>query len=163
MKSIKKWYDKLEENILAISLAFTVIIIFMQVIARKVFNTSLSWSEELARYIFIWQCWLGVSLAYKNNSHIRLDMIIEKLRGKKRAIAEIIVLLITLVFNIFLIKVGIEYMKSAMQLSSSGTVIKIPMYLVFLSLPFSSFIVSLRIMGLIKSEVKKIKGKELDE
>lgn len=156
MKKIKKIYDKIEEISLAFSLVVTVIVIFMQVVARKVFNTSLSWSEELARYIFIWQCWLGVSLAYKNNSHIRLDMLIDRLKGKKRSIAELFVLLIMLVFNIFLIKIGIEYMQSAMKLHTTGTVIKVPMAFVILSLPFSSFIVSLRILGSMKFELEKI-------
>lgn len=160
---MKKKYDKFEEVILAFSLAATVIIIFLQVVARKVFNTSLSWSEELARYIFIWQCWLGVSLAYRNNSHIRLDMLIEKLKGKNRNIAEIFIQLIMLFFNILLIKIGIEYMQNAMRLNSTGTVIQIPMSLVILSLPFSSFIVSLRILSSIKDEIIQIKNKELND
>ena len=58
MKKIAQCYNKLEEWLLVGSLAFSVILLFIQVIMRSVFNSSLSWSEELARYIFIWQIYI---------------------------------------------------------------------------------------------------------
>ena len=55
--------EKLEEYFLVISMIAMVVIIFLQVVMRYVFNNSLTWSEEIARYIFLWQIWIGVSYA----------------------------------------------------------------------------------------------------
>lgn len=63
MKKLINFYNQLEAHLLVCSLIFTVILVFFQVILRYVFSSSLSWSEELARYIFIWQIWLGTSVA----------------------------------------------------------------------------------------------------
>ena len=52
-------YNNLEEYLLIISLVCNVLLVFLQVIMRTVFKNSLTWSEELSRYIFIWQIWLG--------------------------------------------------------------------------------------------------------
>lgn len=59
---LKKCWDHFEETILVYSYLLVVPLLFVQVVSRYVFNHSLSWSEELARYIFIWQVWLGSRL-----------------------------------------------------------------------------------------------------
>lgn len=64
MKKVIGFYNSLEAHLLVISLAFTTLLIFVQVVMRYVFNNSLSWSEELARYVFIWQIWLGHQRVY---------------------------------------------------------------------------------------------------
>ena len=64
---------RFEELILVPSLVFTVILVFSQVVMRYVFQSSLYWSEELARYLFVWQTWLGASLAVREASHIRIE------------------------------------------------------------------------------------------
>lgn len=51
-------YNHLEELILVCMFAVMVIVIFVQVIMRFVFNNSLSWSEALARLLFVWLTWL---------------------------------------------------------------------------------------------------------
>lgn len=72
----KIWYH-LEEFILLPILVFQLGLIFVQVVLRYGFSYSLSWSEELARYLFVWLMWLGVSYAARNRTHLRVTMIRE--------------------------------------------------------------------------------------
>ena len=76
-------YNNLEEYLLVVSLVINVLLVFLQVIMRTVFKNSLTWSEELSRYIFIWQIWLGASIALKYNEHIRVTLIYSFLKNKK--------------------------------------------------------------------------------
>ena len=46
-----------------------------QVIWRYLFNDPLVWSEELARYLFIWISYISAWVAWKNRSHIALDAV----------------------------------------------------------------------------------------
>lgn len=49
--------------------AFTMVTaVFLQVIFRYVLKAPLSWSEELARYTFMWTTFLGASVALRSNS-----------------------------------------------------------------------------------------------
>lgn len=50
-------------------------IMLLQVILRYVFNAPLRWSEELARYLFVWISFLGMYLAYRKGAHLGLDML----------------------------------------------------------------------------------------
>ena len=56
-------YNNLEEYLLIISLVCNVLLVFLQVIMRTVFKNSLTWSEELARYMFVWLALLHIYLA----------------------------------------------------------------------------------------------------
>ncbi len=78
-----KIYDHLEEIILVILFVILVAVIFLQVVTRYVFNNSLSWTEALGRYIFVWLSWLGVSLAAKKGEHIKITAFIDKFSFKK--------------------------------------------------------------------------------
>ena len=52
--SIRKLIDNLEEYFVVATMALMTLLVFVQVIMRYVFISSLSWSEELARFIFLW-------------------------------------------------------------------------------------------------------------
>ncbi|MDR1623211.1 MAG: TRAP transporter small permease, partial [Synergistaceae bacterium] len=51
------------------------VIIFMQVIWRYCFRAPLSWSEESARYLFVWISFLGAIAAAKRGNHIGMEML----------------------------------------------------------------------------------------
>ena len=41
------------------------LLIFWQVVCRYVMNNSLTWSEELGRYFFVWITFIGLPVALK--------------------------------------------------------------------------------------------------
>lgn len=78
-----KIYDHLEEIILVILFIILVAVIFLQVITRYVFNNSLSWTEALGRYIFVWLSWMGVSLGARKGEHIKITAFTDRFSFKK--------------------------------------------------------------------------------
>ena len=50
-------------------LAAMVIVILLQVTFRYALNLSLAWTEEVGRYLFVWICLFGASLAYRYGQH----------------------------------------------------------------------------------------------
>lgn len=147
MKKILNKYNKIEELILVGSLIINVIIVFMQVIMRYFFNTSIPWSEELSRYIFIWQVWLGSSIAFVDNQHIRVDLIFSVFKSKKsQDIIHIIINIVWFTFNIFLVFVGIKLLGSMSARNALSSGMRLPLVYVYSALPVSSLILSIRIL-----------------
>ena len=70
--------------------ALMVIIIFVQVIMRKAGN-SLSWSEELGKFLFVWISWMGISLGQREGEHIKITMLTDRLPFR---LADIVVIII---------------------------------------------------------------------
>ena len=62
MKILKLLDEKLEEVFLVIILIAAVVIVAMQVVTRYVFKIPLPWSEEIARYLFLWLTWGGLPM-----------------------------------------------------------------------------------------------------
>ena len=72
------------------------IIIFIQVVCRYVFQNSLTWSEEMARYMFVWLVYFSVSYTARREKHIRIDAAINLYPKKARPYIEILSELIVL-------------------------------------------------------------------
>ncbi|SDJ92005.1 TRAP transporter small permease [Natronincola ferrireducens] len=154
VKKIINFYNAAEEYILVASLAFTVILVFIQVVMRYVFNQSLSWSEELCRYIFIWQVWLGASLGFRTKKHIAIEMIYDKLKGRGKIIYMFMSKIITLAFNVFLVKYGFQLVQTMIARGTVSSGMRIPLYIVYLSVPVSSLVIVCRIIGGIYSDAR---------
>jgi len=74
-----------------------VITIFMEVFRRFFLSYSSIWSEEVARYAFIYITWIGAAAAIKERAHIRIDVILPLLSNKWKTIVFIFGDIITLI------------------------------------------------------------------
>ncbi len=57
---------------------------FLQVVCRYVFNSPLVWSEELARFVFVWIALIGAGAAVRTGGHYGLDLVYRKLPAPAR-------------------------------------------------------------------------------
>lgn len=90
MKSISNWLKNGLNVLLAFSLASMAILVFGNVILRYAFNSGITWSEEMARFLFIWMIFLGSIGALKDNEHLGVDMLVKKLSPGMKRIAYVI-------------------------------------------------------------------------
>ena len=156
MKKVLKFLDDhFEEYILIASFFVTVTVIFIQVIARYVFKNSLSWSEELARYIFVWQIWLGAAYAAKIDKHINITVVREKLPQKVQVILEFLVYVLWIAFTVFMVVEGRELIAFIIKTKQKAPALRIPMAIPYASVPIGCGIMGLR---LIEKIVRSIPG-----
>ncbi len=116
-------YNHLEEIILVGLFAVMVAAIFLQVIMRYVFDNSLSWSEELGRFVFEWLTWIGISLGARVGQHIKISLLVDKLPNKGAQAANIASDIIVIIICGLTMYYGIELSK--MFAGSNFTTIKI--------------------------------------
>jgi TRAP-type C4-dicarboxylate transport system permease small subunit len=67
--------NRLEEIIASVCLAGMVVTISLQVFNRYVLGSSLYWSEELGRYLFIWAVYIGCAYATQQDKHLGVELI----------------------------------------------------------------------------------------
>ena len=143
---MKRIIFNLDEYLMISMLAVSTALIFAQVVMRYVFGYSLSWSEELARYMFVWQTWVSTGYAVKKRRHIRITSLVDLTTGTTRALLELIVLAIWFAFSVFL---GYESLGLCGMLYNQGqtsTAIGLPMWIAYLSVPVGSIIMAYQIV-----------------
>jgi len=152
MKVLRFLDDHLEEYLLIGSFFVTVTVIFIQVVARYVFNNSLTWSEEFARYIFVWQIWLGASYAAKINKHINITVAREKMPQRIQIVLEALVMILWIAFAVFMVVKGKDVIAYVLRSKQRTPALQIPMAIPYLSVPVGCGLMGFRILqNLIKS------------
>jgi TRAP-type mannitol/chloroaromatic compound transport system permease small subunit len=105
MEQISAKVSRTSERIVQYTLvgmvAIMTVIIILQVFMRYLFLYSLSWSEEVARYLMIWVSFLGASLALKYGFHIGVEFVINRVPEKMRGWANLMAKLGMLLSDLF--------------------------------------------------------------
>jgi TRAP-type transport system small permease protein len=78
-------YCRLLEGLIALLLAVMVVLVFGNVVMRYAFNSGITVSEEVSRWMFVWLTFLGAIVALKEHGHLGSDMLVSRLPlwGKK--------------------------------------------------------------------------------
>jgi TRAP-type C4-dicarboxylate transport system permease small subunit len=89
MKRLIDGYCKLLDALIALLLLGMVVLVFGNVLLRYGFNSGITISEELSRWMFVWLCFLGAVVAVKEHGHLGSDMLVSRLgpMGKKAFMA----------------------------------------------------------------------------
>ena len=64
---------------MALGLALMVVLVFGNVVLRYLFDSGITVSEELSRWIFIWVTFLGAIVAMREHAHLGTDALVSRL------------------------------------------------------------------------------------
>lgn len=84
MNRLVGWYCKGLEALIALGLAVMVVLVFGNVLMRYAFNSGITLSEELSRWIFVWVTFLGAIVALREHGHLGTDMLVSRLPSAAR-------------------------------------------------------------------------------
>ncbi|MBQ9155569.1 MAG: TRAP transporter small permease [Eubacterium sp.] len=147
MKKVIKWLDhNLEEFVLVLFLIAMTLIMGIQVFSRFVLRSSLSWTEELTRYLFIWSGFLSVSYCSKRCLSIKIEQFVAIFSRKTKAVLKVINHTFELMFFFYMIPFAFSYMMSAVRSGQVSPACSIPMYYVQAAPLVSFVLVAFRIL-----------------
>lgn len=89
--------------LMALSLVLMVVMVFGNVVMRYGFNSGLTLSEELSRWLFVWMTFMGGVVALNDRAHLGTDSLVSRLPvlGKKICLALSLALMLYIVWLIF--------------------------------------------------------------
>jgi TRAP-type C4-dicarboxylate transport system permease small subunit len=124
--------------LIAIMIVMTVTIC-LQVFYRYVLNNSLSWTEEVARYLMIWSCFLGSAMAVKYGEHIGVSFLRDLFPKRLQVVNGFFINLVVIIFF------GIAFWKG-MSITIMGIPEQAPATSISMAWAYSSIPVSFLIM-----------------
>src|SRR5699024_10608758 len=121
-------------------------VLFWQVVARFVFDTGTSWTDETARFATIWLVLLGVTVALRENNLMKVD-VIDTFFPKVKKVLYYLELLVILLYSVFLLYVGwgTVDLVSAQRSPNMG----ISMSIVYAAVPVMSIVMILHLIFLL--------------
>lgn len=128
---VGRWLDQALDTLCVLACVALVGVSFAAVIFRYVLNDSLVWSEELARYLFIWIVFLGGAIGVRERSHIAVDVLRVRPGSRSRLALERLAQAATLAFAALLVVPGWRFVQVGM--SNYSPALEIPMGLVYLA------------------------------
>jgi TRAP-type C4-dicarboxylate transport system permease small subunit len=106
-----KWLERnIEELICCSCIAIIAICVFLQVLARYVFEVALHWTEETASIAMVWAVYTGASLCVRERFHIRILVAVQSLPPRMGRFVIFTVDLLWALFSVFMIWVGWDYL-----------------------------------------------------
>ena len=132
-KLIVRALDGFGYLLLVVATLVMVTSILLQVFFRYAMNSPLYWSEEIARYAFVWLVFIGAAIASKRGAHIGVDYIVMHLPALPKNILAIIVNLLVLFFISCVIYMSVGVIEGNMTQVSPA--MRIPMGYIFMAIP----------------------------
>lgn len=159
MKILKWLNDYIEEAILLIIGTVMVTITILQVFMRMSGN-SLTWSEELARYCFVWIIYIGLSYGVKKQKHINIDIILILLKGKANLVLRIISDILFLCFCLIVVYYGTDLVQKQFQFGQTSAGMGLPIGYVYLAAPVGAALCFIRLLQNLWSDYKNLKERK---
>lgn len=100
-----------EEVVCAIGLSLIAICVFLQFGTRFLFGSGLAWPEEVAVYGMVFSMYIGACLCVREKAHMRILLLVQRLPHRLSIATIMLADFIWVLFNIFMVFVGIDYIK----------------------------------------------------
>ena len=156
---VLKWLDEnLEEVLLIILLICMVIIMGMQILARYCLNYSLSWSEELTQYLFVWAVFISISYCVKKRISIKIEQFLSILPEKGQTVLRLTRHTLVFIFCLVMLPFCVTYVQQSIDSQATSAALHIPMYYIQ-SAPLVGFLLlTIRVLQAWIREAKNMIG-----
>lgn len=132
------------------------IVIFLQVVSRYVFNHALYWSEELARYLFIWLTFVGTGIAVHRQSEMGIEFFTNLMSRDGRIVVKIGTTLLVMAFLAIGIVEG-----AVLALESWDTpsiALQLPWTFIYLAMPIGFALIFLQKAAQLKTMIQEARS-----
>ena len=138
----------------------TVQVVYRYVVIKLGVSASLSWVEELARFLFIWISYLAVPVAVKNDSMVKIDVVYGLLPARLKAVNHLIVDTLVAILAAVLYYEGTGMISQQMVYPTYTAGLRIPYMIPYLILPIGFGLTLLRVA---QSFARHVRGRSISD
>jgi TRAP-type C4-dicarboxylate transport system permease small subunit len=134
-RALTRWYSRLLRWLLAVSVGILIFPVSMQIFSRYTeLIPSYIWTEEMARFLFVWMIMIGAMLGIRENRHFEVD-VWPRLAPRPTAALRLLSNLAVLGFALVFVWAGIEFTRFAWNRISE--LAELPLWLIHMAWPIA--------------------------
>ena len=138
--------NNFERWIAAVLIACLSVLLFVEVLFRYIFYTSVGWISEITGFMFIWFIYLSISHTTKLGTHIRVEILDLILPAGWLRYLDLCTNLMWLAFNILMTYYGIRLVLSVIEYPFRTPILDISMTYPYAIIPFAFGVMTLRLL-----------------
>jgi len=132
-----------EEWTLFLSVMAALIALFFNVVLRYGFHYTLAWSEELVREVIIYTTFIGLGVAIKNKSMIKIDALVQ-LVPKLKIPLTFFSNVVTIIFALMMLYFGWKLVQLQAVTEQKTILMEIPLEYLYAFIPIMGFTMLVR-------------------
>jgi TRAP-type transport system small permease protein len=160
MTSLLEYYYRLLKVILTVLMGLIIIPVTLQILSRYTegFIPRYIWTEEVARFCFVWIIMIGSMIAVRDSTHFDVDLLPTARTRRSQGIRNLIVHVSIGVMAVIFIIYGVEFAKFGFIQTSEMSGIN--MASIYISFPLAGITWLLFLIEKAKDDIKLIRGKK---
>ncbi|MCD8349738.1 MAG: TRAP transporter small permease [Planctomycetaceae bacterium] len=156
-KSVVKWLDDhLEETILMVLIVAITLLTGAQVVMRKLFQSPLTWSEELCRYCFMWTGFISVGYCVRKRCAIRINTFVMLFSKRKQLALEILGNIISLALYSVFLHASWNIVRKTIVSTQTSPAMGIPFYIIYLCTVLGFLFAIVRLAQVIVEDARQL-------
>lgn len=152
-----KFIEKFEKIVACASVSVMAILVFINVIARFIFNSPLAVTDEMSCYLFVLMSFMGTAIAARRKAHLGLTIVTEHLKPETAKKIQVLMYVISAVFCLLIVIFGIEMVMSQYAMGQQTATMQWPEWIYGLFVPVGA---AFAMIGFISVAIKMAKGEE---
>lgn len=138
--------------IAAVSVLLMLGMIIIHVFARRVINSPLLFGEEISSYFMLSTIFLGMGYTMKEGGHVRVELVLERVRGRAKAIVQIVCTFLAVLFSsAFFVGNLLMFRDFYIKHSISNVYLQLPLVIPGILLPIGSLLLLLQLLAMLFS------------
>ncbi|MDJ0859157.1 MAG: TRAP transporter small permease [Dinoroseobacter sp.] len=143
---LKSLNENAERWLLLMFYVMLVATMFIEVLRREVLSYSSIWGEEIVRYSFIYLAWIGAAAAVKERGHIRIDVILQYVGRRTKAVLYIFGDIVMFAVAVIAVIYSLEVVHVAWKFGSVTDGLRISRVWFLMAVPLGFSLVLLRLV-----------------
>lgn len=134
----------IEMTVLAAAVLIMFVVICCQVLFRYVLHQPSPWTEELARYLFIWVSMVGAAYGVNTQAHFGFELVVKKLSPRMQRAGHYFIQLCMGLLVVVLVVYGLRMV--AVVSFQVTPALQLPMRYVYYSLPVAGLLMAFHLI-----------------
>ncbi|MDR3346338.1 MAG: TRAP transporter small permease [Campylobacteraceae bacterium] len=135
------WFDffvaAMNKSVAVFGMAFGVILAFVNVVLRYVFDGGISWAGELTNYLFIWSALFGAAYGFKKGIHISVTILLSRFPAKVAKFFMVLANLFSCLFLLFMAYMGVRILELIASFNERSIDLQVAMWIPVIVLPIA--------------------------
>lgn len=150
-----KWLSEHFEEMGGAALLFIMAAIaFANVLTRYVINYSISFTEELTVYFFVWMTFLGLALAFRRGTQVRVTFFASKFSKPVRKALVIAAAIACVTFFAAMGYYGVLQVMDEIEMGAMTESMSLPVWWFSASIPVGSLLIVIRIIQKLAEDLR---------